>query len=304
MKALRHEAPGPGRAARAAPGAGRSRRAPVAVIFASAYRKHLGKTLLLRALEPLAAGQPLGGRAAGQLTPADPRDSHHLDEVPEGMIVSAVKADHLAAGRLATATDLPETPAWHRPQPAIMHRVLAPTAERDSVKLSGALASLAEGDARADRRPGPGHRRRPRRRPGAAAPAPAAPAAEGRLRHGRRGGAAEPRLPRDHLEAAGDRLPPQEADRRRRPVRRRQADRRPRRARRGLHLRRGRQGRRGAAQLHPRRRDRRPRRHGARPARLPGRRRQRHADRRPGTTRSTARTWPSASPAAAASARR
>ena len=76
---------------------------PVAVVFASAYRKHLGKTLLLRALEPLAAGRPLGGRAAGQLTPADPRDSHHLDEVPEGMIVSAVKADHLAAGRLATA---------------------------------------------------------------------------------------------------------------------------------------------------------------------------------------------------------
>ena len=28
-----------------------------------------------------------------------------------------------------------------------MHRILAPTSERDSVKLSGALATLAEGDA-------------------------------------------------------------------------------------------------------------------------------------------------------------
>jgi hypothetical protein len=28
-----------------------------------------------------------------------------------------------------------------------MQRILAPTAERDSVKLSGALASLAEGDS-------------------------------------------------------------------------------------------------------------------------------------------------------------
>ena len=147
MKALRHEAPGPAVLRERLQAQAGLAEPPVAVVFASAYRKHLGKTLLLRALSPLAAGQTLGGRAAGQLTPADPRDSHHLDAVPEGMIVSAVKAEHLGAGRLATATELPETPAWHRPQPAIMHRVLAPVAERDNVKLSGALAALAEGDA-------------------------------------------------------------------------------------------------------------------------------------------------------------
>ena len=147
MKALRHEAPGPdalrarlqAQAGLAAP--------PVAAVFASAYRKHVGKTLLLRALEPLPSGRALGGRPAGQLTPADPRDSHHLDEAAEGRIVSAVKADHLAAGRLAAADELHAAPAWQRPLPPIMHRVLAPTNERDSVKLSGALASLAEGDA-------------------------------------------------------------------------------------------------------------------------------------------------------------
>ena len=120
--------------------------APLAVVFASAYRKHVGKTLLLRALAPLAAGQPLGGKAPGQLTPADPRDSRHLDAVAEGEIVSAVKSEHLAAGRLATAEALHEAPAWHRPQPAIAQRILAPTTERDSVKLSGALAALADGD--------------------------------------------------------------------------------------------------------------------------------------------------------------
>ncbi|MFO1142901.1 MAG: elongation factor G [Amaricoccus sp.] len=147
MKALRHEAPGPEvLRARLQQQAGLGAE-PVAVIFGSAYRKHVGKTLLLRALQPLAAGTPLGGRPAGQLTPADPRDSRHLDEVPEGAIVSAVKSEHLAAGKLVTPAELVDAPGWHAPQPAIMQRILAPTAERDGVKLSGSLASIAEGDA-------------------------------------------------------------------------------------------------------------------------------------------------------------
>ncbi|HVL20816.1 MAG TPA: GTP-binding protein, partial [Amaricoccus sp.] len=147
MKALRHEAPAPAVLRERLREQAGMDEAPAAVIFASAYRKHVGKTLWLRALEPLAAGRQLGGRAPGQLTPADPRDSRHLDEVPEGMIVTAVKADHLTAGRLATTAELHDTPSWHRPLPPIVQRVLAPVVERDSVKLSGALASLAEGDA-------------------------------------------------------------------------------------------------------------------------------------------------------------
>jgi elongation factor G len=117
------------------------------VVFGSAHRKHVGKALMLRALSPLGAGQALGGKAAGQLTPADPRDGRHLDAVETGAIVTAVKSDHLAAGSLLTAAESHPTPPWHRPQPAIMHRLLEATTERDSVKLSGALASLAEGDA-------------------------------------------------------------------------------------------------------------------------------------------------------------
>jgi elongation factor G len=147
MKALRHEAPSPAvlrERLQAQAGLGEP---PGAVIFASAYRKHVGKTALLRALEPLASNRPIGGRAPGQLTPADPRDGHHLDEVPEGAIVSAVKSDHLLCGRLATAEALHPTPAWHRPQPPVLRRVLAPTSERDNVKLSGVLAQLSEGDA-------------------------------------------------------------------------------------------------------------------------------------------------------------
>jgi elongation factor G len=147
MKALRHEAPPPAVLRDRLQAQARLAEPPIAVIFASAYRRHVGKVLLLRALAPLMAGHALGGRPPGQLTPADPRDSHHLDEVPEGTIVSAVKADHLAAARLATAGELHDSPDWHRPQPPLMHRLLAATSERDSVKLSGSLAAIADGDA-------------------------------------------------------------------------------------------------------------------------------------------------------------
>ena len=221
MKALRHEAPPPAVLRERLQAQAGLAEPPLAVIFASAHRKHLGKTLLLRALEPLAAGRPLGGRAPGQLTPADPRDTRHLDEVPEGTIASAVKADHLAAGRLATAAELHATPDWHRPQPPIMQRILAPTSERDSVKLSGALASLADGDG--------------------ALIVSQDPATGGALVGAQ--GPLHLRLVRQRLKdvfgmeveevvpaaayretiskTPGDRLPPQEADRRRRPVRRR-----------------------------------------------------------------------------------
>ncbi len=147
LKALRHEAPGPevlrarlqAQAALAEP--------PAAVVFAGAYRKHMGRVALLRAFEALPAARPLGGRAPGQLTPSDARDQRHLDAAPEGEIVSAVKADHLAPGLLATQGALHPAPAWLAPQPAMLHRLIAPVSERDGVKLSGALATLAESDA-------------------------------------------------------------------------------------------------------------------------------------------------------------
>ena len=147
MKALRHEAPGPAALRERLQAQAGIGEAPVAVAFGSAYRKHVGKALMIRSLAPLAAGQTLAGKAAGQLTPADPRDGHHLDAVEEGAVVTAVKSDHLAAGTLLTAGEAHPTPAWHRPQPAAMSRVLAPVNERDSVKVSASLATIAEGDS-------------------------------------------------------------------------------------------------------------------------------------------------------------
>ena len=146
LKALRHEAPGPeALRARLAAQAGQAG-APLAVVFGGTYRRHMGKVLLLRALADLPAGRPLGGRAPGQLLPADPRDTRHLDGVAAGEIVTAVKADHLTPARLAGEEALAAVPGWHRAAEPSLSRILLPAVERDGVKLSGALATLAEGD--------------------------------------------------------------------------------------------------------------------------------------------------------------
>jgi elongation factor G len=147
LKALRHEAPRPAALrARLQAQAGLSE-PPAAVVFAGAYRKHMGRVALLRAFEPLPGSRPLGGRAPGQITAADARDQRHLDEVPEGEIVTAVKADHLAPGRLATQGALHPAPDWLAPPPNMLHRLIAAVTDREGVKLSGALATLAESDA-------------------------------------------------------------------------------------------------------------------------------------------------------------
>lgn len=147
LKALRHEAPQP-----AALRARLQRQAgldepPAAVVFGGGYRKHMGRVAVLRAFEALPATRGLGGKAPGQMTPADQRDQRHLDEVAEGEIVQAVKADHLAPGRVATVAGLHDAPGWTAALPAMLRRLIAPANDRDGVKLSGALQTLAESDA-------------------------------------------------------------------------------------------------------------------------------------------------------------
>jgi elongation factor G len=146
LKALRHEAPAPAALRERLQEQAGLDQPPAAVVFGGAHRKHMGKTLLLRALEELPAGRSLGGRAPGQLVPADPGETRHLDRVEEGAIVRAVKADHLVPGRLASQDALHPGPAWREAQLPMMERILVPVSQRDSAKLSTVLAGLAELD--------------------------------------------------------------------------------------------------------------------------------------------------------------
>ncbi|MCL4674693.1 MAG: elongation factor G [Pararhodobacter sp.] len=138
MKALRHEVPDHATLSARLGGA-------QAVAFQATIRKHLGKVVAVRALDgPVAVGAQLGGGNIGGLTLPGGGGAATLDA---GEIALAVKADHLAAGRPLGAAEALEAPLWASAQAPMLARVLIPASERDEVRLSGALARLAETDA-------------------------------------------------------------------------------------------------------------------------------------------------------------
>lgn len=138
MKALRHEVPGPEALSARLGGAS-------AVAFHAAMRKHLGKVVALRALTGgVAAGAPLGGAALGGLTLPGGGGAGTLDA---GALGLAVKSDHLQAGQALDVSEVLPTPDWAVIQMPMQTRVLIPGSERDEVRLSSALARLAETDA-------------------------------------------------------------------------------------------------------------------------------------------------------------
>lgn len=137
MKALRHEAPGVEHL-RARLGGAR------AVAFQAQIRKHLGKVVAIRALEDgVAIGQTLaGGNLGGLQRPGGGAGG----PMAPGEVALAVKSDHLAAGRaLGPDAALPR-PDWATGPAPMLARVLIPGSERDEVRLSSALARLAECD--------------------------------------------------------------------------------------------------------------------------------------------------------------
>ncbi|MFO1173851.1 MAG: elongation factor G [Paracoccaceae bacterium] len=140
MKALRHEAPGVEALAARIGGA-----KALAVGFHAQYRKHLGKCVFIRALSAgVAQGAALGGASIGGLSELGAKSGH--DQLAVGDVAIAVKADHLNAGMIYGAADATPAPDWARGAPPALARLLTPAHERDDVRLSAALARLAEAD--------------------------------------------------------------------------------------------------------------------------------------------------------------
>lgn len=140
MKALRHEVPGVA--------ALRERLAAkdaLAVGFHAQIRKHLGKCTVLRALaEGVAAGAPLAGAGLGSFL--DIGGKTGPDRLAPGEVGIAVKSDQLDAGRVFTAAAALPVPDWAKGCPPALTRIVTPAHERDEVRLSAALARLAEAD--------------------------------------------------------------------------------------------------------------------------------------------------------------
>lgn len=140
MKALRHECPHVG-TLKARLGAPRA----IAAGFHAQNRKHLGKCVFLRALgEGVSAGAQLGGAGIGGL--AEIGGKSGLDRLQPGEVGLSVKSDQLGAGRLFSAQGAIDAPAWARGAPPAISRIVTPVNDRDEVRLSAALARLAEAD--------------------------------------------------------------------------------------------------------------------------------------------------------------
>jgi elongation factor G len=140
MKALRHEVPHV-QALKARLG----RSDALAVGFHAQIRKHLGKCVFLRALGPgVATGSPLGGGGLGGLAGIGGKAG--LDHLETGEIGLSVKSDQLAAGRIFSVRDLVTVPDWACAAPPAVRRIVTAANARDEVRLSVALARLAEAD--------------------------------------------------------------------------------------------------------------------------------------------------------------
>ncbi len=138
MKSLRHEVPAVTEAA--------ARVGTLAVGALADTVKHLGKTVLIRALgDGVAAGAKLGGATVGSITDIDGKTA--LGALKAGEIGLTVKTDHLGLGApLYTAEGTAANPGWMRSAPANHALIVEPENERDETRLSGALAKLLEID--------------------------------------------------------------------------------------------------------------------------------------------------------------
>src|SRR5690625_676683 len=139
MKALRHEAPSlEALRTRSVDGA-------IAASFLARQRRHVGKTIWLRAFDPIKTGERLGGGTLGPIQlPKGDRWAQASAAEP-GQLFSAIKSDHLQGGRLYGAEELP-SPDWYRPLPPLLRIGLRAGSERDEAKLSEAIGKITAED--------------------------------------------------------------------------------------------------------------------------------------------------------------
>lgn len=138
MKSLRHEVPDVAET--------RARIGALAVGALADTVKHLGKTVLIRALsEGVAPGAKLCGAAVGSIVDVDGKTP--LGALKAGDIGLTVKTDHLSlTGPLYTGEGILPNPDWMAPHAANHRLILEPENERDETRLAAALPKLLEID--------------------------------------------------------------------------------------------------------------------------------------------------------------
>ncbi|MDJ1014988.1 MAG: elongation factor G [Paracoccaceae bacterium] len=141
MKSLRHEAP---EAAALRERLGLSGDVLAAAAMAD-HRKHIGKTVLVRALGPgVQPGAEINGANIGGLTALDTKTQ--VASLGAGEFALTIKSDHIAPAAFLTASGSSDLPDWARAHAALLHRLVTAAHEKDENKLSTSLAKLAELD--------------------------------------------------------------------------------------------------------------------------------------------------------------
>ncbi len=140
MKSLRHEAPGVDVARERL-----ARADALAVACMGDHVKHLGKTVLLRAMgDGVGQGNALGGASLGTVTGLDAKTP--TPDLAPGWIGLALKSDHLHVGRCYDTEVGHELPDWAAAHLGTYARVITPGRDRDEARLSNALDRLSEID--------------------------------------------------------------------------------------------------------------------------------------------------------------
>ncbi len=142
MKSLRHEAPGYEVAKERLASAGD----PLAVGCLADHVKHLGKTVLIRALGPgVANGETLAGKSVGSITGLDTKTG--LPKLEPGAVGLTMKTDHLNIGEIYLADKAAPLPDWAQAHEPGFRRMILPQHEKDEARLSNALERLSEIDS-------------------------------------------------------------------------------------------------------------------------------------------------------------
>jgi len=141
MKALRHEAPSLDQTLDRIGGP------PLLGVFYARHKKHLGKVSYVRAFaSKLTPGMAVAGGKLGQLAAADDPKSAAVDVIGAGDVAKAVKTDQLEAGTFYDAAGRVESA---RPAPVLAAQAsvtVAPVSQRDEVRLTEAVTSIAADD--------------------------------------------------------------------------------------------------------------------------------------------------------------
>lgn len=141
MKSLRHEVPGHAALQDRLKDTGRV----LAVGSLADHLKHIGKTVLVRALDDgVQPGCRLAGAAVSSLNALDGKTP--IQTLAPGHFALTIKSDDIPAGMYLSEDSAYALPDWAASHDPILRRLVQPTHEKDENKLSAALNRLAEID--------------------------------------------------------------------------------------------------------------------------------------------------------------